>query len=110
MGFGGPEVAPNVARPQAGASHLLDHPAVRKHGKGMTTEDFASFTEALADYSTVRVRGVGAAQYSGTEGQKFEQLTFEDTVLELVDELADVQNYAAMLAIKLLALSNGASA
>ena len=85
-----------------GAEYLAAHPAVMLHGAGVTTEDLASYHEAFADYCRSRVKGVGAAQYDDGKGQKFEQLTFNDVLGELVDEIADAQNYLTMLSIKVL--------
>jgi len=48
------------------------------------------------------VLGIGAAQYDDGKGQKFEQFSFNDVVLELIDEIADAHNYLTMLAVKAL--------
>lgn len=93
--------------PGKGASYLAGHPAVlmQLHGGGASSEDYASFAEAFADYARSRIRGIGAAQYDNGKGQKYESLDFEDVVVELLDELADVQNYLATLAIKVLTIT-----
>lgn len=93
--------------PGKGASYLAGHPAVlmQLHGGGASSEDYASFAEAFADYARSRIRGIGAAQYDNGKGQKYESLDFEDVAVELLDELADVQNYLATLAIKVLAIT-----
>ena len=85
-----------------GASYLAGHPAVVLHGTGISSTDLASFAEAFADYSRSRVLGIGAAQYDDGKGQKFEQFSFNDVVLELIDEIADAHNYLTMLAVKAL--------
>ena len=93
--------------PGKGASYLAGHPAVlmQLHGGGASSEDYASFAEVFADYARSRIRGIGAAQYDNGKGQKYESLDFEDVAVELLDELADVQNYLATLAIKVLAIT-----
>ncbi len=85
-----------------GASYLAGHPAVVLHGTGISSADLASFAEAFADYSRSRVLGIGAAQYDDGKGQAFEGYSFNDVVLELVDEIADAHNYLTMLAVKAL--------
>lgn len=90
--------------PGKGASYLAGHPAVVLHGKGSSTDDFASFAESFADYSRSRIRGIGAAQYDNGKGQKYEDFDFNDVAVELLDELADAQNYIAILAVKTLAI------
>ena len=60
-----------------------------------------SFVESFASLRSNRISGVGARQYSGRGNQKFEQYTLEDTVRELIEELADASNYIDFLAIYL---------
>lgn len=88
--------------PGKGASYLAGHPAVVLHGTGISSTDLASFAEEFADYSRSRVLGIGAAQYDDGKGQAFEGYSFNDVVLELVDEIADAHNYLTMLAVKAL--------
>lgn len=83
---------------------LADHPAVLAYRKGVTTEDLTSFIESFASLRAGRVRGVGAKQYAHSTGQKFEKFSFNETVKELIEELADASNYIDFLAIKLLSL------
>lgn len=84
---------------------LADHPAVLTfRNDGVSTEDLTSFVESFASLRAGRISGVGARQYSGRGSQKFEQYTLEDTVRELVEELADASNYIDFLAIKILSL------
>lgn len=85
-----------------GASYLAGHPAVVLHGTGISSTDLASFAEAFAYYSRSRVLGIGAAQYDDGKGQAFEGYSFNDVVLELIDEIADAHNYLTMLAVKAL--------
>lgn len=82
---------------------LLDHPAVRKHGSGVSSTELGNFILTLADTAATRVLGVGAEQYGG-ERQRFETLTQEQQISELIDELADAYAYLAMVAIKALAI------
>ncbi len=84
---------------------LIDHPAVLAYRKGVSTDDLVSFIESFASLRAGRVRGVGAKQYSlPNNGQRFESYSMEDTVRELIEELADASNYIDFLSIKLLSL------
>ncbi len=84
---------------------LTDHPAVLTfRNDGVSTEDLVSFVESFASLRSSRISGVGAREYSGRGNQRFEQYTLEDTVRELVEELADASNYIDFLAIKILSL------
>lgn len=87
-------------------AHLLDHPAVTQHGRGVSTPDLCSFHEAFADYANSRVRTVGAAQYAQQQVQKFETYDIARTLDELLDELADAQVYLSFLAIKVIAATS----
>ena len=84
---------------------LADHPAVMAYRKGVSTEDLVSFIESFASLRASRVRGVGATQYAHATGQRFEQYSLDDTIRELVEELADASNYLDFLAIRVLSLS-----
>jgi hypothetical protein len=86
---------------------LVDHLAVRGYrAGGVSTDDLISFIESFASLRASRVRGVGADQYALAKGQKFEAFTVDDTIRELVEELADASNYIDFLAIKLLNLQH----
>ena len=86
---------------------LVDHLAVRGYRTGgVSTDDLTSFIESFASLRASRVRGVGAEQYALAKGQKFEAFTVDDTIRELVEELADASNYIDFLAIKLLNLQH----
>jgi hypothetical protein len=86
---------------------LVDHLAVRGYrAGGVSTDDLTSFIESFASLRASRVRGVGADQYALAKGQKFETFTVDDTIRELVEELADASNYIDFLAIKLLNLQH----
>lgn len=86
---------------------LYAHPAVRKHGQGMTSEDLASFVEVLGSLAQSRVKGIGHEQYSMPDRQKFEDLSPEALAEYALEEYADAVSYAAMGAIKMLALLRG---
>ena len=98
------------AGPQSGPDHgagaarktLIGHPAVRRHGKGVPTEELVNFIDCLNNRVVARVRGTGAEQYA-REQQAFERYPTQRLVEETLDELADVIAYTAMLSIKLLA-------
>lgn len=82
---------------------LANHAAVIGYrALGVSTEDLISFIESFASLRASRVKGIGAQQYSHSQGQKFEAFTTSDTIKELIEELADASNYIDFLAIKLL--------
>jgi len=68
--------------------------------EGLTSWDLAEWVGDFSTYATTRVLGIGAHQYDLAGRQKFEGLDIQDICDELIDELADVVNYAAMLALK----------
>ena len=86
---------------------LVDHPAVLSYrAEGVSTTDLVSFIESFASLRASRVKKIGHEQYSLDKGQKFEEFTFNDTIRELIEELADASNYIDFLAIKLLNLAS----
>jgi hypothetical protein len=85
---------------------FYEHPAVKDHGSGIALSDLTSFMESFNDYVTSRIKGVGADQYMKSTGQLFETFTVEETVDELLAELADTIAYTNFIAIKVIALSN----
>lgn len=97
-------------RPAAGgdsadrAANLNMSDAVLMHGDGTTTEVLDEFVGLWADYCRGRIRGNGAEQYADINGQAYERMTIDRLINELVDELADVSNYAAMLAVKIMSM------
>lgn len=84
---------------------LLNHPAVVKHGKGMSSDELASFTEVLTSLAQSRTRGTGHDQYAQDGGQQFEGMSPAEVAEYMMEELADVVNYASMSAIKVLAMA-----
>jgi hypothetical protein len=93
---------------KANANPLVDHPAVLSYrAEGISTTDLVSFIESFASLRGSRVKKIGHQQYSLDKGQKFEEFTFNDTIRELIEELADASNYIDFLAIKLLNLASG---
>lgn len=77
---------------------------MKAHGDGISGVDFSSFIESFADYARGRAEGIGQRQYFDGAKQRFEFYSAKDLIDETLDELADVVNYSAMLAVKLLAL------
>ena len=80
---------------------LRTHPAVRKHGHGVSTPELVNFMDNLHNRMIERVKGIGQQQYGGRV-QKFETYGPDRLVSETLDELADVLAYVGMLTIKLL--------
>lgn len=88
------------------ANPLEDHPAVIGYrAAGVDTDDLVSFIESFASLRASRVKKIGHDQYAMATGQKFETFSTQETIKELLEELADAGNYIDFLAIKLLNLS-----
>ena len=108
--FGLPDLASRIPKRDSGNktttdTPLADHPAVLGYrAVGVTTDDLVSFIESFASLRAGRVKSVGHDQYAIAHGQMFESFTPEDTIRELIEELADASNYIDFLAIKLLNL------
>ena len=83
---------------------LIQHPAVLQYGSGVQSEMLADFIQRFSRLSSERVVTVGHDQYAGGGLQKFERKTIDVYVDELVDECADIINYASIIALKALAL------
>lgn len=81
-------------------ANLLGHPAVGKHGEGVTSAELADFTRSLSGLSQARVMGTGHQQYATGKLQRFEELSPAELGRELLEELADAMNYLAMVGIK----------
>lgn len=69
--------------------------------RGMTSKDLAEYQKAFTRHARGRILGVGAEQYADQAGQRFETYSVNRLISEMQDELADVVNYAAMIAIQL---------
>ena len=91
---------------KAPTNFFYNHPAVQDHGSGIALADLTSFMESFNDYVMSRIKGVGADQYMKSTGQLFETFTVQETVDELLAELADTIAYTNFIAIKVIALSN----
>ena len=85
---------------------LVNSPAVMQHGNGVDVQDLASFIQNVATMAASRVQGVGAKEYGG-QIQQFETKSVADLRQDILEEVADVVAYAAMIAIKTLALNTG---
>lgn len=68
---------------------------------GMNAQELGQFQDSFTRYARGRILGIGATQYSDVRGQRFEAYSISRLIDEAQDELADVVNYAAMLAIAL---------
>jgi len=89
------------------AALLATHPAVTTYLRGVHPEHLASFQTALARAARNRLTGIGAQQYTLPDGrQKFEEMDGDDLTQAMLEEVLDIQNYLAMLAIRLLAARN----
>ncbi|MEU1880342.1 hypothetical protein ABZ470_23800 [Streptosporangium sp. NPDC020072] len=83
---------------------LLHHPAVLKHGKGVSSLELQDFVDSLAEIAQARILTVGHEQYGMAMLQKFETMRAAELGEGLIEEIADVYNYVAMLTIKYLSL------
>lgn len=83
---------------------LLDHPAVIKHGRGVSSLELQDFVDQMAEIAQARILTVGHEQYGQGKLQKFESMSGATLGEGLIEELADVINYFAMIVIKYLAL------
>jgi len=68
---------------------------------GMNVHQLSDAQRDFTAYARRRIEGVGAAQYSGGDRQKFEDMTVGRIVDETLDELADVVNYCTFMAVQL---------
>lgn len=92
-----------------GEHPLTSHAAVQSHGAGTSTPELADFIRILTEASINRVASVGDEQYNVNGLQKFETMSIDRVVDELLDEVYDCQSYLAMLAIKVIALRERAA-
>lgn len=87
------------------AQALAEHPAVTRMGEGVTTAELVDFVASFSKLAQGRILGAGAEQYEiGGRQEVFEGLSFNELLLELVEELLDVNNYCAMLAAKVMSV------
>lgn len=78
-----------------------DETDLRSPLPGMNPFDLADWVAAFSTYSQGRILGVGASQYDMAGSQKFEHVELSEICDEFIEELADVGNYAAMLAARI---------
>lgn len=83
---------------------LITMPAVSAYQKGVSTDDLAAFLEAFSSMARSRVAGAGAQEYAQGPLQVFETKDTGDLAQDVLEELADAQNYIAMMGLRLLAL------
>ena len=81
---------------------LLRHPAVQKHGDGVSSEELASFIGYFSTFARNRILGSGKEQYEKDSHQVFEDLTPSQITLAALEEFADGINYLGMITIKML--------
>lgn len=81
---------------------LAEHAAVTGHGYGVSSDDLASFVESFASFCQSRIKGTGKEQYDLGNRQAFEDMTEDEMVTGLIEEIADGFNYMAMGLIKVL--------
>lgn len=82
---------------------LDDHEAIDAHGDGISTEALVDFQGKFSNYAATRLHGKGVRKYLTEQGQRFEEYDLDQLEGETLDELADVVNYATMMAVKILA-------
>lgn len=68
---------------------------------GLTPWELAEWVEDFCAYATSRILGVGAHQYDNVGRQKFEDMPLGQLCIEIEDEIADLINYSAMLALRI---------
>jgi len=74
-------------------------------GSGVSSVDLADLIRQIAERTSRRVITIGETQYGG-QVQKFESMSPEELYEELLDEVADVYAYTAMLAVHAMAVRN----
>lgn len=78
------------------ADNYPDTPA-----ENMTSRQLAEFQEQFTRWARNRIVTDGVRQYDRGSRQAFEDMNFPDLVVAAQEELADIVNYATMLAIQL---------
>lgn len=68
---------------------------------GLTSEEFADYTEQFIRDSASRIRGVGNEQYSQGDHQQFESMDLDDIFEYAEEEIRDLANYASMAFIRI---------
>ncbi len=66
---------------------------------GITTYELSQYVRDFARWCAQRVEGVGMAEYDRVTHQKFEEMSIQQLVQGLQEELADAQNYIAMISL-----------
>jgi hypothetical protein len=83
---------------------IVNHPAVMKHGQGVSSVELASFIGEISSFAQDRIMGVGYDQYDqGRNHQVFEDLTPPQLIQAALEEFTDGINYLGMIAIKMIA-------
>ncbi|MCG5459603.1 hypothetical protein PSH03_005386 [Micromonospora sp. PSH03] len=67
----------------------------------VSPDQLAEYVGAFISAAQSRVRGVGAEQYSTSEGQRFEGMTIPELIVMAREEAQDLAVYAAMVDIRL---------
>ena len=66
---------------------------------GITSYELAQYVRDFARWCAQRVEGDGMVQYDRGTHQKFEEMKLQELVQGLQEELADAQNYIAMISL-----------
>lgn len=80
---------------------VTGHTVVRNHGTGVSSDELGDYITTLAALARKRILGVGADQYDLGTRQKFEDMSIEELREAILEEVADIFSYAAMIAIKI---------
>jgi hypothetical protein len=67
---------------------------------GMSAEQLARYQRRFSTYARLRLLGTGKREYGKGNRQAFEDMSLHRLIDEAVDELADLVNYATMIAIQ----------
>jgi hypothetical protein len=85
-------------------SSLINSEAVKQHGLGVEPEVLANYIRDLGEFAASRVTSIGEEQYGG-EIQAFENKSVAELRHDAFEEAADLVAYAAMILIKIKALT-----
>ncbi len=83
---------------------LTSHPAVENHGTGTSTPELTDFIRVLTEAAISRVQGIGDEQYGTRTLQRYESMSTDEYVDELLAEVYDIMAYLAMIALKIIAV------